>query len=357
MIATTKTRIQDLYDATQTVIGQEKARKLLAVLLDRQIGVSNGDWNKADSAILAGNSGSGKTYLVKMMCKYSNLPFADTNATQYTESGYAGEDLSQMFLPLLEAAAVQIDEEHALYEGLPMLGKSEAGVSSVLHRDDIDEIVNRASTGVILLDEFDKWAHRINHHTGRLDTAIQSELLKMVEGSFVYISDDEDEVGVPFDTSKVLIICAGAFVGLSKLVLKRLDQGEHFADTGAFWNLIEQVDFVKYGLIPELAGRLSKIITLTPLRKEHLARIIRLPYGPIEELKERFEQVNCEWDVSDTAITYLADIALRREVGARGIDSVIWSVFSDALYAACVSERPTRVTLRVNQNKAEITER
>lgn len=301
---------------------------------------------------------SGKSYLVRMMCEYSGLPFADMNATQYTESGYAGEDLSQMFLPLLESAAQQIDREQEEYHPNSkgyIFEKSVHNESSVLKRDDIDKIAELASTGVILLDEFDKWMHRINHHTGRLDTAIQSELLKMVEGSIVYISDSEDEVGIPFDTSKVLILCAGAFVGLTQQVLRRLERDSDYLRDEGFWQLIEQRDFVKYGVIPELAGRLSKMIFLRPLQKEDLARIILLPDGLIDELKQRFEQVNCEWNVSDTAIVSLADIALRKEVGARGIDSVLWTVFNNALYEASVSEFPTRVNLNVNQLQARIS--
>jgi ATP-dependent Clp protease ATP-binding subunit ClpX len=201
----------------------------------------------------------------------------------------------------------------------------------------------------------DKWAHRVNHHTGRLDTAIQSEFLKIVEGCKVYVTDSEDETGVLFDTSRVLIICAGAFVGLAKQVLRRMERDDSFLSSDNFWQLIEQSDFVKYGLIPELAGRLSRTIFLRPLRKDHLAQIILLPNGPIEELRSRFEELDCEWDVTPEAITQLADIALRREVGARGLDSVLWSVFNEALYKAAASQGQTRVSLRPNQNKASIS--
>src|SRR5215471_11782897 len=161
----------DLYLATSRVIGQERARKQLAILLERQGGVAERRWAKADSAIIAGWTGTGKTYLAKMMCEASGLPFADCNATQYTESGYAGDDLSQMFLPLLESAARMKDATS---------GVSSQAVSSVLERDDVAAVVELAATGVILLDEMDKWCHRQNHQTGRLDTAVQAELLKIV---------------------------------------------------------------------------------------------------------------------------------------------------------------------------------
>src|SRR5262245_40740950 len=92
-----------LYQATERVIGQEKARRQLAVLLSRQVEVAQGKWPKAECAVIGGFTGVGKTYMARMMCEYTGLPFADVNSTQYTETGYAGDDLSQMFLPLIES--------------------------------------------------------------------------------------------------------------------------------------------------------------------------------------------------------------------------------------------------------------
>jgi ATP-dependent Clp protease ATP-binding subunit ClpX len=257
-----------------------------------------------------------------------------------------------MFLPLLESAARMKDNN------TPAASSARTGVSSVLKRDDIAEVAELASTGVILLDEFDKWMRRVNHHTGRLDTAIQAELLKMIEGSQVYISDSEDEAGLLFDTSKVLVLCAGAFVGLVSDVLKR--QGRAVEDLQAAFqtlieqNLIEQGDFVRYGVIPELAGRLSKMVFLRPLQKQDLSVIIRAPGGVVDELRQRFEAVGCQWAVPDVAVMYMADVALRKEVGARGIDTVVWQVFHDALFRASVAEHPTTVSLAVNQVRAEL---
>lgn len=348
--------ISSLYRGTADVIGQEPARRQLAVLLERQIRIAKENrWEKSENALIFGYTGTGKTYLTKKICQLSGLPFTDANATTFTESGYAGQDLSQMFLPLLESTAQFLDEQDEEYSGLPMLSKRvRTDETSVLKREDLDRIVEVAETGVILLDELDKWAHRINHHTGRLDTAIQSEFLKIAEGSKVYVTDSEDEAGVLFDTSRVLIICAGAFVGLAKQVLKRMERDDSFVSSDNFWQLIEQADFVRYGLIPELAGRLSKAIFLRPLRKEHLAQIIQLPNGPIEELKERFAELNCEWDVPEEAVVQLADIALKKEVGARGLDSVLWSVFNEALFKAALAEGRNKVSLRPNQNRAEL---
>lgn len=355
--------VRRLYEATSPVIGQQKARRQMAVLLAHQLRVADGDESKPMPAILAGWSGSGKTYMARMACRAVGLPFAECNATQYTESGYAGDDLAQVYLPLLESAAQMIDEEKLreseyARSGPIVLNQPKQTATedrgSVLKRDDIDDVIERASTGVILLDEMDKWMHRQNHQTGRTDTAIQAELLKMIEGSMVYVSDNEDELGVPFDTSKVLIIAAGAFVGLSKTVLKRLDRDEGSLYDEGFWELIEQGDFVRFGMIPELAGRLATHIFMRPLNTHLLAEILSLPDGALEQWQSRFEAVNCDWDVSPAAAHYISQQAMRLDVGARGIQTILWRVFGDALFHASTADGPTRVIFEVNSHQAKV---
>lgn len=346
-----RAKVVELFLGTATVRGQERARKQLAVLLDRQLGVRAGLYKRASGAIVAGWTGTGKTMLARMMCEVSGLPFAEVNATQYTESGYAGEDLSQMFLPLLEAAA-------RMYDGGRTTKKAPTDSPlSVLKRPalELKEIVAIAQSGVLLLDEFDKWMQRINHVTGRLDTAVQAELLKMVEGGVVYISDDEDEIGVPFDTTKVLILCAGAFVGLARQVAKRLqlasDGWEH---NESLWEHIEPDDFIRFGVIPELAGRLSTHVFLRPLKPETMVEIMSAPGGIVEEYRTRFESSGVEWGVSEHALRTLADQALRRDIGARGIEHMMWGTFGEAMFAAASSENGGRVAFEVNDKKARV---
>lgn len=344
-----------LYDATDHIVGQEKARKQMAVLLDRQVGVVHGLYGRASGAIVAGWTGSGKTMLAEAMCQLSGLPFVSVNATQYTEVGYAGLDLKQMFLPLIEAAARSYDygRELAPYHVEPR----HVG-ASVLKRppDELKEIVELAQTGVILLDEFDKWCHRQNHATGRMDTAIQADLLKMVEGSIEYVTDDEDEVGIPFNTNRVLILCAGAFVGLARHAAKRLDLEAGYDRDPTFWDKIEPSDFVRYGLIPELAGRLSTHIFTRPLQAHHLAEIMQQPGGIIHEYKERFEEeLNCEWKVEEAAIRQLAAAALEMDTGARGVEHICWQRFSEALFDASITHGPTQVHLNVNEPRARVS--
>src|SRR5262252_6518333 len=119
----------DLYLSTERVIGQERARRQLAVMLKRQMGVAQGQWPRSECAVVGGFTGVGKSYMARMMCEACGLPFADVDATRYTETGYAGDDLPQLFLPLLESAAVMHDKR---------LRMEPPSVSSVLKRADID---------------------------------------------------------------------------------------------------------------------------------------------------------------------------------------------------------------------------
>lgn len=324
--------VLDLYLGTAAVKGQEIARKQMATLLARQGEVAEGLHEAAPGALIAGRSGSGKTMLARMMCRMSGLPFSETNATRYTEAGYAGLDLNKMFLPLMESAAQIIDAEKA--------PEDREQVPNVLARSDIREVVALAQKGVVLLDEFDKWMLRINHVTGEKDMAIQADLLKMIEGCEEYVSDNEDEVGVLFDTTRVLILCAGAFVRLPRLVAKRIEKEE--SDV-TLWDQITQEDFVAYGVLPELAGRLATHIFLRPLRMEHLVDILMAEDGLASEYQRRFEAVGCEWDVGREGLQKIAELALRRETGARAVDHIMFKVFGEALFEASVAEHPSRV--------------
>lgn len=341
---TARSPVLELFLATSAVKGQEIARKQMATLLARQREVANGKYESSPGALIAGRSGSGKTMLARMMCRVSGLPFSETNATRYTEAGYAGLDLNKMFLPLMESAAQIIDASKA--------PEDREQVPSVLNRSDIREVVALAETGVVLLDEFDKWMLRINHVTGEKDMAIQADLLKMIEGCEEYVSDTEDEVGVLFNTSRVLILCAGAFVRLPRIVARRIEKEE--SDV-TLWDQITQEDFVAYGVLPELAGRLATHIFLRPLRMEHLVDILESEGGLAVEYRRRFETLGCKWDVSRPGLQKIADLALRRETGARAVDHIMWKVFGEALFDASVADRPTTVHFDPTMPKAVVS--
>lgn len=354
MAVATRNRTLDLYLSTEAVVGQERARRQLAVLLNRQWQVHEGRLPKAHGAILSGYSGSGKTYTARLMCQHLELPFAETDATRYTESGYKGLDLSQMFIPLLESAATMIDAERA---GAPYRLNADHRETSVLKRSDIKQVVERAQTGVILLDEFDKWMLRINHVTGEKDKAIQSELLTMIEGTLAYVTDVDEEVGVPFDTAKVLIICAGAFVGLYKQVRKRMggdadDNSIMLSEN--FWNQIVPEDFEKFGLLPELAGRLSRHIFTRPLQREHLTAIIKRPESALQEYRQQFEDCGCKWSVGEAGLLELASKAIDRLIGARAVDFVMNKYFTEALYDASIAEGECEVVFEPSMERAVV---
>ena len=205
---------------------------------------------------------------------------------------------------------------------------------------------------LILLDEFDKWClsgtDSANRNVGK---KLQAELLKLVEGSTEYVSDDEEELGISFDTTRVLVICCGSFVGLQAYVARRLERERE--DEG-LWDLIEPSDFGWFGLLPELAGRLSTHIFIRPLREEHLAEIMLKPGGQVEEYRLRFETLGVEWAVPDSSLRYIARQALRRGTGARGVEHVMWQTFSEALYDASAANGTGghSVTYEINQPRA-----
>jgi ATP-dependent Clp protease ATP-binding subunit ClpX len=348
----------DLYLATEgLVVGQERARKQMAELLGDQWDAVQHDKVRINrSAILSGESGTGKTFCSKLMCEHLGLPYAEADATRYTESGYKGLDLQHLFMPLLEAAARQKDG--SVEDRLEGLGKAPQRAPSVLKRADIDEIIEIAQTGVILLDEFDKWMLRINHVTGEKDKAIQAELLKMIEGSIEYVSDSDEEVGVQFDTSRVLIICAGAFVGLFQQVHKRLggdadDKTYLYQDN--FWNQIVPEDFERYGLLPELAGRLSTHIFTRRLKTEDMREILMRDGGLLGKYRARYESLGCEWGLTDASVIHLVAESMKRATGARALDHVCAKMLGgELLFEAATSESRKRLVLEPSMVRGEL---
>ncbi len=237
------------------------------------------------------------------------------------------------------------------------LGKPTPKHSSVLKRDDLPEIVEIAQTGVILLDEFDKWMLRINHTTGEKDKAIQAEILKMIEGSIEYVSDSDEELGVQFDTSKVLIICAGAFVGLYRIMRRRLDMDDDpkaKMDENS-WTQIVPEDFERFGLLPELAGRLSTHIFTRPLRTEDMREILTREGGLLAKYRTRYEAFGIEWAIGDAGVIKIVAESMKRLTGARALDHVCSKMLGgELLFEASVAERPLRLVLEPNMHKAEL---
>lgn len=328
-----------LYEASESIVGQEQARKRLAVLLSHQLSLARGLPGRTYGGLVAGGTGVGKTAMTRLMCEEAGLPFSEANATQITEAGYAGQDLNRVILPLLEKAARVYDQK---LRRAPYRSVSQHEGDSVLKRDvaEMKAILEVASTGVILLDEFDKWMSAMNapDTNGRnKGTALQAELLKMVEGGspvYVTASDTEEDsgVGIWFDTSRVLFICCGAFVGLRDKVARRLGNEHLTPEDQGFWDLVEPQDFVKYGVMPELSGRLSSHIMLRSLSGRDLARIIAAPGGQVDEFKRRVAEVGGELQLTQGDLTKLGDHASQLGTGARAIEFVLWQTFSAAIF-------------------------
>src|SRR2546430_16643315 len=132
-----------------------------------------------------------------------------------------------------------------------------------------------------------------------------------------------------------------------------MEQPSEYVNNEGFWTQLQQEDFIRYGIIPELSGRLNKLVFLRPLTKDDLAQIILQPGGPIDEWCQRFERAGCEWDVPESAVISLCEDAIQRNVGARGVDAVLWIAFHDALFRASAHALGGhRVSLRVNQKTA-----
>ena len=354
----------DLYLATESVVGQERMRKQMATILDGQWRVSQGlDHSHPGGVLLGGFSGTGKTMTARMMCKHLGLPYAETDATRYAEVGYKGLQLPQMFIPLLREAARMIDKEKPEPEpdtfAPSWAPKPEKDPQNdVFKRDDIDEVVKRAQSGVIVLDEFDKWMQRVNHFSGQKDTAIQSEFLKMIEGSDEWVTATDDEMGTAFATHDVLIICAGAFVSLYQQVRNRLHQD---ADPKAqamdenFWNAIEPGDFERFGLLPELAGRLSRHIFTRPLQQHHMKTILSAPNGILDYYRARYEAAGAEWCVSDAGVNWLVSEAMHHRTGARALDFVAHKMLGgEELFQAATAEGRIAVHLEPTWLRARI---
>ncbi|MFI4977542.1 MAG: AAA family ATPase [Solirubrobacterales bacterium] len=327
--------IQQLYDSTTSVVGQLKARRRLAVLLAQQKLVALGKAHHSWGAVIAGNTGVGKTMMAQLMCRACELPFSAADATKFSETGFAGRDLPTMFLPLIEDASAVYDRQlqRSAFRTVP---HRKERYTLARPAEELEPILAMAQTGVVLLDEFDKWMSRKDTQGRDVGRVLQGELLAMISGTREWIiqSDAEDAPGVWFDTSKVLIICCGAFVGLSERVQKRLAREQLTQQDQGFWDLVEPYDFQSFGVIPELAGRQAVHILLRALSPKDLAVIIKRPGGIVDEFAGYFRAVGGDLELTEGDLIRLASAAAELDTGARSLDFTFWSVFGEALYEA-----------------------
>ena len=306
------------------VIGQETAKKVLSVAVYNhykriQVGAKDGDVElQKSNIILFGPTGCGKTLLAQTLAKMLNVPFAIADATALTEAGYVGEDVENILLKLIQAA-------------------------------DFD--IKKAETGIIYIDEVDKIARKADNPSITRDVSgegVQQALLKILEGTVASVPPQggrkhPHQEFLSIDTTNILFICGGAFSGLEKIIARRIGKNAvgfgaqiHSKHSHEGTEMLQQVmpeDLLSYGLIPEFIGRLPVVSAVHQLLRDDLVKILEEPKNALVKQYQRFFNYDSiELVFTDDALWEIADKALERETGARGLRSIIENALLDVMF-------------------------